>query len=55
MLVAQARDEQRLFDIAAALASPEGRDRFDDTVRFHWSGQDEPALERSVAIHTSER
>lgn len=52
---AAARDEQRLFDIAPALASAEGRDRFDDTITFHWSGQDTPAVERSVAIHTSER
>jgi hypothetical protein len=52
---AAARDEQRLFDIAPALASSEGRDRFDDTVDFHWSGQEPPAVERSVAIHTSER
>jgi hypothetical protein len=54
-LDAAARDEQRLFDIAPALASPQGRDRFDDTIEFHWSGAFEPAIERSFAIHTSSR
>jgi hypothetical protein len=54
-LPAEARDEQRLFDIAFVLASPEGRDRFDDTVRFYWAGQDTPAPEQSLDIHTSER
>lgn len=52
---ADARDEQRLLDIAPALASPAGRDRFDDTIAFHWSGAEPPAIERSFAIHTSER
>lgn len=52
---AQARDEQRLFDIAAALATPMGRDRFDDTVQFFWAGQPTPETERAFSIHTSER
>ena len=52
---AQARDEQRLFDIASVLASPDGRDRFDDTVQFFWAGQDTPTAEQSFTIHTSER
>jgi len=52
---AAARDEQRLFDTAAALATPEGRDRFDDTIAFHWSGTEPPPAERSLSIHTSER
>lgn len=52
---AAARDEQRLYDIAPALASPEGRDRFDDTIAFHWAGAEPPAIERSLTIHTSER
>jgi len=54
-LAAQARDEQRLFDIATVLASPAGRDRFDDTVQFYWAGQDAPAAEQTFSIHTSER
>jgi hypothetical protein len=52
---AQAKDEQRLFDIAVVLASPEGRDRFDDTIRFYWSGQTAPTPLETVKIHTSER
>lgn len=52
---AHARDEQRLYDVAAALATPEGRDRFDDTIRFFWAEQDTPASEQSFSIHTSER
>jgi hypothetical protein len=52
---AAARDDQRLYDIAFVLESPEGRDRFDDTVRFHWSGQAMPDGVQSVSIHTSER
>jgi hypothetical protein len=53
--VAQARDEQRLYDIAEVLASPEGRDRFDDTVAFYWAGQETPPVAQNFAIHTSER
>ncbi|MGH8481722.1 MAG: hypothetical protein ACRES8_04605 [Nevskiaceae bacterium] len=52
---AAARDDQRLFDLAPALASPEGRDRFDDTIAFHWSEAETPPIERSFAVHTSER
>jgi hypothetical protein len=52
---AHARDEQRLYDVAAALATPQGRDRFDDTVQFFWAEQDTPATEQSFSIHTSER
>jgi hypothetical protein len=52
---AQAKDEQRLFDIAVVLASPEGHDRFDDTIRFYWSGQMAPTPLETVKIHTSER
>jgi hypothetical protein len=52
---ASARDDQRLYDIDFVLQSSEGRDRFDDTVKFHWSGQ--PASEgvQTLSIHTSER
>lgn len=52
---AHARDEQRLFEVAPALASPAGRDRFDDTVQFFWAGQEPPPAEQAFAIHTSER
>ena len=52
---AAARDEQRLYDIASVLASPEGRDRFDETITFHWADAEAPVIERSFTIHTSER
>jgi len=52
---AQAKDEQHLFDIATVLATPEGRDRFDDTIRFVWSGDAAPAPAQTFKIHTSER
>jgi hypothetical protein len=52
---AAARDEQRLYDIASVLASPEGRDRFDETITFHWADAEAPVIERSFAIHTSAR
>jgi hypothetical protein len=53
--VAQARDEQRLYDIAPARATPAARDRFDETIVFHWAEAEAPVIERSFAIHTSER
>ena len=52
---AHARDEQRLNDVAAALGTPEGRDRFDDTIQFFWADQETPAAEQSFSIHTAER
>jgi hypothetical protein len=52
---AAARDEQRLYDIASVLASPEARDRFDETITFHWADAEAPVIERSFAIHTSAR
>jgi len=52
---ADARDEQRLFDLSFVLASTEFKDRFDDTVRFYWSGQETPPTEQAFAVHTSER
>lgn len=52
---AHARDEQRLYEIAAALGTPEGKDRFDDTIQFFWAEQDTPAAEQSFSIHTAER
>jgi hypothetical protein len=53
--VAHARDEQRLYEIASALGTPEGKDRFDDTIQFFWAEQDTPAAEQSFSIHTAER
>lgn len=52
---AHAKDEQRLFDLASVLASPEGRDRFDDTVQFYWAGQDGPAPAQAFTVQISER
>lgn len=52
---AEARDEQRLFDLATVLSSPEGRDRFDDTVQFFWAGQDAPATAQAFSVQTSQR
>ena len=52
---AHARDDQRLFEIAPVMASPAGRDRFDQTVQFFWAGQDVPPTDQAFAIHTSER
>ena len=47
---AHAKDEQFLFDIAVVLASPEGKDRFDDTIRFYWSGQTAPTATLLVKV-----
>jgi hypothetical protein len=54
-VAAHAKDEQRLFDIAFVMGSPEARERFDETIRFYWSGQAAPAPLQTVRIHTSER
>lgn len=51
---AQARDERMLLDIAAALATPVGRDRFDDTVTFLWADQAYPPPEKTFDITTTE-
>jgi len=53
--VAQAKDEQRLYDIATVMDSAEGRDRFDDTIKFYWSGQAAPTPLETLSIQTSER
>lgn len=53
--VAEARDQQRLFDIAFVMATPDARERFDETVRFYWSGQAAPTPLQTFNIHTSER
>ena len=52
---AQARDERMLFDVKGALESPEGKDRFDDTVSFFWADQAYPKPLQSFDIQTSER
>jgi len=52
---AEARDEQRLFEVAAVLASAEARDRFDDTMQFYWADQSHPPTVEAFTIHTSER
>jgi hypothetical protein len=54
-LSAHAKDEQRLFDIAFVMGAPEARERFDETIRFYWSGQAAPAPLQTFKIHTSER
>ena len=52
---AQAKDEQRLFEIAFVMGTPDAKERFDETVRFYWSGQAAPAPVQTFNIHTSER
>lgn len=52
---AQARDERMLFDIAPVLASPQGKDRFDDTVDFYFGERPYPQAQQSFGVHTSER
>jgi hypothetical protein len=54
-VAAHAKDEQRLFDIAFVMGSPEARERFDETIRFYWSGQAAPTPLQTFKIHTSER
>ena len=54
-VAAHAKDEQRLFDLATVMGSPEARERFDDTIRFYWTGQTAPAPLQTFKIHTSER
>jgi hypothetical protein len=51
---AQAKDERMLLDISAALGTPEGRDRFDDTVQFLWADQAFPPPAQSFDITTAE-
>lgn len=52
---AQARDEQMLFAIDEALASPLAQDRFDDTVQFYWGNRPYPQPLQSFGVFTSER
>jgi hypothetical protein len=51
---AQAKDDRMLMDIAAALATPAGHDRFDDTVAFLWADQAYPPPLQTYDIHTTE-
>lgn len=52
---ADARDERMLFDVDATLASPLGKDRFDDTVHFYFGERPYPQVLETFGIHTSER
>lgn len=52
---AQARDERLLFDIAPVLASPQGKDRFDDTVDFYFGERPYPQAQQAFGVHTSQR
>ena len=52
---AQARDERMLFDVDPVLASPAGKDRFDDTVQFYFGERPYPQALQSFGVHTSER
>ena len=52
--VAQAKDDRMLLDIAGALRTPAGRDRFDDTVQFLWADQSYPPPVQSYDVTTTE-
>lgn len=54
-LPAQARDERMLFDVDGALASAEGKDRFDDTVQFYFGDRTHSQPLQTFGVHTSER
>lgn len=51
---AQAKDERMLLNIASALGTTEGHDRFDDTVQFLWADQAYPPPVQSYDITTVE-
>lgn len=51
---AQAKDERMLLDIATALATPDARDRFDETVQFLWADQQYPPPAQTFDIFTVE-
>lgn len=55
MPAAYARDERVLLDVRAALDSPQGKDRFDDTVAFYWGDAPYPPPLQGFDIQTSER
>lgn len=50
---AHARDERLLFSIEDALASAEGQDRFDDTIRFYWGEQAHAPPEHRFGIYSA--
>ena len=52
---ASAKDERLLFEIGAALGTPAGKDRFDDTVQFLWADQAYPPPVQTYDIFTVER
>jgi hypothetical protein len=52
---ADARDERMLFDVDPVLASPLGKDRFDETVQFYFGERPYPQVLEAFGIHTSER
>lgn len=52
---AHARDERMLFEVAPVLASPLGKDRFDETVQFYFGERPYPQPQQSFGVHTSER
>lgn len=52
---AQARDERLLFDIGPVLASPQGKDRFDDTIDFYFGERPYPQAQQTFGVHTTER
>lgn len=52
---AQARDERMLFDVQPVLASPLGKDRFDETVQFYFGERPYPQPQQTFGVHTSER
>lgn len=52
---AAARDERILLDIDRALATAEGKDRFDDTIQFYYADRRYPQPLESFGIHTTQR
>lgn len=54
-LAAEARDERLLFDVEPVLASPLGKDRFDETVQFYFGENPYPQVRQTFGVHTSER
>lgn len=50
---AQARDDRLLFSIPGTLATPDGRDRFDDTIRFFWGEQPHGNPTQRLGIFTA--
>ena len=42
----EARDDRLLFNVDSVLASPDGKDRFDDTVQFYFGERPYPQRRR---------